>query len=217
MVASARSTANQNDKLVIQARIDDNDPLGEDYYKERRREAWQVIRGPRRRLSELWNEMAVGEYDIFTMCADDVRFRTRGWDDEVRAAFARWPDRIGMVYGDDGVHGPRLATLSFVSKQWIDAVGFYLPDTMTGDFVDNWLHGLAASIDRVTYLPQVYIEHLHPVVGKAQMDDTYAYRLTGEGPRMAQDAWNDVLRSGMPGEAIRKLKGAMSAPSQPEE
>ena len=204
MVKSARRTANHS--VRVMARLDGDDPELSRYHSIEHSTV-----GDRVSLPHAWNEIAdTRDYDILMMCADDLRFRTTGWDDEVVKTFEQWPDRIGLVYADDGVHGPRLATHSFVSRQWIEAVGFYLPEQLTGDFVDNWLHGLAQSINRITYLPRVYIEHLHPVVGKAQMDDTYAYRLTGEGPRMAQDAWKGVLGSGVPEEARRKLREAIS-------
>jgi hypothetical protein len=203
MVKSVQRTANHPELVRIVARLDADDP-------ELGRYANGLV-GERVSLPLAWNELADGQkYDILMMCADDLRFRTTGWDDEVVRAFEQWPDRIGLVYTDDGIHGRNLATHSFVSRQWIEAVGFYLPKQLTGDFVDNWLHRLAASIGRVTYLPRVYIEHLHPIVGKAQMDDTYAYRLTGEGPRMAQDAWKGLVGSGAPEKALRRLRGAIS-------
>jgi hypothetical protein len=206
MVKSARRTANQPEKLSIVARIDHDDKYRPGYL---RGVAWTVMQGQRKRLPVLWNELADLKYDILMMCADDLNFRTTGWDDDVRSVFEQWPDRIGMVYADDGLHGQKLATHSFVSKEFINAVGFYLPDNLHGDFVDNWLMTLATSIGRAAYLPRTYIEHLHPLVGKAELDDTYAYRLTGDGPKLAQEAWADVLNSNMIPDAIKKLKEAM--------
>lgn len=211
MVHTARATASNNEHLAIVARVDRDDPQRGGYFWER---GYSVIQGKRERLPVLWNEI-VSEYryDIVMMAADDIRFRTTGWDDEVRFAFKQWPDGIGLAYPDDGIHGQRLATHSFVSRQFVDTVGFYLPATLTGDFVDNWLHTLARVVGREAYLPRVYIEHLHPIVGKAQMDDTYNYRLTGNGPAKAQKAWKEVIESGLPIRAIEKLKGAISAAS----
>lgn len=208
MVRSARLTANQSDQLSIVARIDRDDPKRKEYSTER---GYTVMQGKRVRLPQAWNEIASTQrYDILMMCADDLVFRTTGWDDDVRAAFEQWPDRVGMVYADDGLHGQRLATHSFVSKEWIDAVGYYLPESLYGDFVDNFLHTLANSIGRTIYLPRVYIEHLHPLIRKAEMDDTYAYRLTGKGPQMAQDAWKRILVNDTIPNAVEALKGAMS-------
>lgn len=208
MVRSARHTASQNDKLAIVGRIDRDDPKRREYTSS---VGYQIIQGKRVRLPQAWNEIAERHrYDILMMCADDLVFRTTGWDDEVRAVFEHWPDRIGMVYADDGYQGAKMSTHSFVSKEWVNAVGYYLPDSLHGDFVDNFLASLAKSIDRAIYLPRVFIEHHHPFARKAEMDDTYAYRLTGEGPQMAQDAWNEVLANDTIPKAVEALKGAMS-------
>lgn len=208
MVHSARRTANQPELLSITARIDLDDPHRTDYTGLR---GCNIIQGERVRLPQAWNQIVERRhFDIVMMCADDLLFRTTGWDDDVRSVFEIWPDRIGMVYADDGIHGQRLATHSFISKEWVDAVGYYLPDSLHGDFVDNFLHTLANGVGRVAYLPRVYIEHLHPLVHKAAMDDTYDYRLTGEGPAQAQAAWKKLLDSPEIPAAIERLKGAMS-------
>jgi len=191
---------------MIVGRVDRDDPTRRGYFTERGFVTWQ---GVRKNLPQIWNEIVgMTRYDIVMMCADDLRFRTTNWDDEVRAVFDHWPDRIGMVYTDDGIHGQALATHSFVSKEFIEAVGYYLPPNLTGDFVDNWLHLLSSEIGRAIYLPRVYIEHLHPLVGKAEMDDTYSYRLVGEGPAKAQAAWDMVLASGEIDRAVEKLREA---------
>ena len=208
MVKSARLTANQSDQLSIVARVDHDDPRRRDYITHSA--AYTLLQGKRVRLPVAWNEIAErSRYDILMMCADDLRFRTIGWDDDVREVFEQWPDRIGLVYADDGLHDGKLATHPFVSREWIKTVGYYLPSILHGDFVDNWLHFLAAEIGRVVYLPRVYIEHMHPFAGKAPMDDTYNYRLSGSGPTKAQAAWNEVMASGAIQEALAKLKGAI--------
>ena len=208
MARSARATASKSEDLMIVGRVDRDDPKRRGYFTERGFVTWQ---GKRKKLPQIWNEIVeMARFDIVMMCADDLRFRTTRWDDEVRAVFEQWPDRIGMVYTDDGIHGQKLATHSFVSKEFIQAVGYYLPPNLTGDFVDNWLHTLAVSIGRAAYLPRVYIEHLHPIVGKAPMDDTYGYRLTGDGPPKAQEEWKKVLASGEIEKAIGKLRKATS-------
>jgi hypothetical protein len=122
-------------------------------------------------------------------------------------AFEQWPDKIGLVYADDGIHGEKGATHAFVSRQWVEAVGYYLPEILTGDFVDNWLLTLAINIERVQYLPRTYIEHRHPMANKGQWDDTYRYRWDYRDA--AGELWQEVLRSGDVQVAINKLKGAM--------
>ena len=208
MVHSARRTANHPEMLRIIARIDHDDKYRGGYLTER---GYTLRQGDRVALPVAWNELAAeNNYDILMMCADDLRFRTVGWDDDVVRAFEQWPDGIGLVYADDGIHGKKAATHSFVTKKWIDAVGYYLPPTLTGDFVDNWLMILAASVGRIAYLDRTYIEHRHPIANKASWDDTYTYRQSPSGRAKAGEAWEAVLDSGEVGAAVEKLRGVMS-------
>lgn len=206
MVRSARKTASHPEHLRITARIDRDDPYKGGYFTER---GFNVVQGDRVPLPVAWNELAntAPAYDILMMCADDLRFRTTGWDNDVVKAFEQWPDRIGLVYADDGIHGEKGATHAFVSRQFVEAVGYYLPSSLTGDFVDNWLLTLAINIERVQYLPRTYIEHRHPMAGKSEWDDTYRYRW--DHRQEAGALWQEVLKSGEVYRAVEKLKGAL--------
>ena len=73
-----------------------------------------VVTGSRIVMSDMWNRcLDKASADIVMQCADDIVFRTPGWDDQVCAAFAGYPDRIALVYGNDLIHGKALATHSF--------------------------------------------------------------------------------------------------------
>ena len=161
MLASAKDTATGPFEVV--AWLDEDDPERDRYPQD------PLVRygsGPREYVdgvlctSYLWTrtwELATG--DIAMMCADDSLFRTPGWDVAVEAEFARVPDRIAMVYTDvgDERHEP---WNPFVSREWIEAVGYFTPPGWPGWFSDTWVWALAAAIDRAVYLPDVLIEHL---------------------------------------------------------
>lgn len=118
--------------------------------------------------SDLWNralELATG--DILMMGADDITFRTRGWDVLVEQAFAEVPDRIVLVYPWDGTR--RKAPVNpCLSRRWVDAVGF-TPPGWPGWMADEWIWAIAAELRRVVFLPDAKV--LHPQ--KRQGDDTY--------------------------------------------
>lgn len=131
-----------------------------------------VSRG-RRNLSELFDlchKEAAGS--IFMSCDDDVVFRTKGWDTKVKEAFAKVPDKIALVYGNDGsgedkTHAPH----PFIHQNWVDAVGRYLPPYFRGDFCDTWLNDLADGIGRKVRIDATF-EHLHPAFNKGVTDNT---------------------------------------------
>lgn len=143
------------------------------------------------KLSAMWNyaydRLATG--DIVMQCADDVRFRTRGWDAHVRAEFERRADKLVLVFCADGIQNGRLATLGFVHRRWIELSGFWLPPYFVGDYCDTWVDFVAQQLGRRVYLPKVYIEHLHYLVGKSELDATYRARLERERRENPRDLY----------------------------
>ena len=137
-----------------------------------------VVTGSRIVMSDMWNRcLDKASADIVMQCADDIVFRTPGWDDQVCAAFAEYPDRIALVYGNDLIHGKALATHSFAHRRWTDATGYFTPPWFSCDFSDAWLYDVAKAIGRLHYLPDVITEHLHPVAGKSEWDLSHQERL----------------------------------------
>jgi len=173
-VESARATADGPVQALV--RVDDDDPHLEDYENI---DDVDLMVGSRVTLGRAFDEAAQHAVRrgarIIMMCGDDIRFRTPGWDRLVAAALDAWPDRIGLVYGRDGIHDEKLATHGFVSDRWIRTIGF-VPHQILGNCADTWLHTIASRIGRLQYLPDVHTEHLHPRVGKALIDDTYRER-----------------------------------------
>lgn len=110
-----------------------------------------------------------GAFDIYGFVGDDVRFRTKGWDDDIRDAL-RYP---GIAYADDGIQGENLATHWFVSGSIIKAVQkIALPPTKHF-YLDNAWTDLGKELGCLRYLPDVKIEHLHFTANKSKMDATY--------------------------------------------
>jgi hypothetical protein len=101
---------------------------------------------------------------------DDHRPRTKGWDRAYLDALAARP---GIVYGNDLFQGERLPTQCAMSTQVVRALGHMAPPALTHLYVDNYWRDLGKAADCLTYLPDVIVEHVHPVAGKAQMDEGY--------------------------------------------
>lgn len=179
--------------------------------------------------SDLWNvawQEASGA--IAHMGADDLVYRTRGWDRSVERAFMRWyPDRIGMVYGNDlnpvsdvPFHGQRaseqvdgryvFAANPFVSRAWIQAAGFFTPPFYKSWEADTWIYQLADGISRAVYLHNVVIEHLHPMAGKAPMDATYERGAWGK-PLLRRKGWAVTKSPEMRALRARQVRDLTSA------
>lgn len=187
MWRSALDTADDPLSLQLVLYLDDDDPTLPGY------RTWlntsdasriKAVTGPRIVLSETWNRCwAVCDGEIGWHGNDDIRFRTDGWDNLVRQAFADVPDRIVLVHGRDGAHDARMATHGFLHHRWTETVGYFVPPHFSSDYNDQWLSEIADRLGRRRFLPEVYTEHLHPAIPgldgrpKGPLDQTHRERL----------------------------------------
>lgn len=204
MCQSALFWADRRDDIEIVLRQDEDSPYLLDSGDD-----WLVpLIGPRHPLSSLWNDCAdAASGDILMQCADDIRFRTPGWDTLVIEAFDQYPDRIAYIYGRDGIADQRMATHGFMHRRWYETLGYFTWPHFTSDYGDLWNHTIAQRLDRLHYLPDLFTEHLHPSVGKGEWDLTHQERVerdkTDENWRRWDDAQPDL------DEAVQKLFGQM--------
>ncbi len=207
MVRSALATA--AGKFQVCVWLDDDDPTAHQYHYDRDVDI-RFGKGPRPYVagslctSGLWNNawsLATG--DIACLAADDIIFRTPGWDVKVEAAFEAVPDRILMVYADDGTK--RKAPVNpFVHRRWIDAVGSFTPTDFEGWYADQWIWQLAAELGRVTFLDDVRIQHLQ----RRGSDQTYR---DGEAAREAVGGWPGMRERFYSPEMVSRREGQLRA------
>jgi hypothetical protein len=100
---------------------------------------------------------------------DDHLARTPGWDTRILEAL-RTP---GIAYGDDGFQHGDLPTAPFMSAEIVLALGWYALPACRHLFVDNAWRDVGEQTGCLRYLPDVLIEHAHPLAGKAEWDDGY--------------------------------------------
>lgn len=142
---------------------------------------WEVR--PRMRLGGTLNYWAVSPeaapYSILGFLGDDHLPATPAWDSHVEAAVDSMGG-IGVVYGNDLLQGANLPTAVAISSNIIHTLGYYVPIGQTHLYLDDYWKFLGQQIGRLRYLPDVVIEHLHPVAGKAEWDDRYREVNAGE-------------------------------------
>lgn len=97
---------------------------------------------------------------------DDHRPRTKGWDARYLQELQRL--RVGMVYGDDLLQSHRLPTQIAMTTDIVKALGWMCPPDLRHMYVDNWWLALGRAAGCIRYLPDVVVEHMHPVAGKAE-------------------------------------------------
>jgi hypothetical protein len=100
---------------------------------------------------------------------DDHRPRTKGWDAEYLDALHELG--TGIVYGNDLYQGEKVPTQCAMTADIIRALGYMCPPTLRHMYVDNFWLDLGSEADCLVYLPDVVVEHMHPVAGKADWDE----------------------------------------------
>jgi hypothetical protein len=103
---------------------------------------------------------------------DDHRPRTRGWDTAYMQELGRLG--TGLVYGNDLIQGQALPTQVAMTSDIVLATGHMVPPGIVHLWIDNAWLAIGNALGAITYLPDVVVEHQHPIAGKAAWDAGYA-------------------------------------------
>jgi hypothetical protein len=142
----------------------------------------------------------IARYDIVGFMGDDGMMRTKDWD---RIVCEKLKDKRGLIYGRDGHHDQRLCTHPFVSTACLLALGFVQPPELHHYYGDNYYQELFTALGRIEYVPELFIEHLHPDTGKVPNDASY--NLSREWWDRDSAAWSLYQRTRLP-EDIARLR-----------
>jgi hypothetical protein len=110
-------------------------------------------------------------YRMLASWGDDHRPRTAGWDRTIVDELERLGS--GFVYTNDLIQGENLPTACAMTSDVVEALGWMTPPGFQHLFVDNVWLTLGRTWGRITYLPDVVVEHCHPIAGTADWDDLY--------------------------------------------
>lgn len=155
--------------------LDDDDPQLQSYLDLASASSllYTVI-GPRLRMVGTLNAVAnraAPYYPHVGFLGDDHRPRTHGWDRRFCECLS---GGTGVVYGNDLLQGREMPTAVAMTSDIVTTLGYMAPPAMVHLCVDLVWRDWGEALDRITYLDDVVIEHLHPAAGKAAMDESYA-------------------------------------------
>lgn len=205
LVTSARETASNPVDLEFIFYVDDDDEVSAMVADDLGAVA---VRGQRIVLSEMWNRCwDEAKHDVAMHCGDDIVFRSPNWDLHVLHAFERFPDKIALVHGRDGYQDAALATHGFLHRRWVQTLGYFVPPHFSSDYNDLWLTEVADAVGRRVYIPEIYTEHMHPVVGKGVWDQTHQERLARHSRDNVDQLYRDLLNRRM--RDVEKLTDAI--------
>lgn len=135
---------------------------------------------------------------------DDHMPRTVGWDAAYLDALREMG--TGVVYGNDLLQGERLPTQVAMTTNIVQSLGWMTPPGLAHLFLDNWWLDLGRAAGCIRYLPDVIVEHRHPVAGKAAWDDGYARVNDGSMYQRDGQAYADFVSSGGFATAVEKVR-----------
>ena len=129
----------------------------------------------RKRLCGTLNQAAIKNapnYRFLAFLGDDHRPRpaAQPWDERIRICLSGGP---GIVYGNDLLQGEAMATAVAMTSDIVQTLGYMAPDCLVHLCLDLVWIEWGKGMQRITYLDDMVIEHLHPAAGKAEVDAGY--------------------------------------------
>lgn len=161
LCTSINTTAKNKDKVEILAYLDQDDlDTNEEEFKDI--DNLRFFRGPRVWMSHAQNFLyCQSKGEIIMACADDFVFRTHSWDEIIWQEFAKYEDRIILIFGNDlGIHAGKLPTHFFLHRNIPEILGTWVMQGRASLW-DLWAFDVFSQIKRVLYLRDVEIEHLN--------------------------------------------------------
>lgn len=148
----------------------------------------------------------IGDATVIGMLGDDVRSRTQAWD----ATLSKWLEsRPGIAWGDDLNQSYRKPSHWWISRPIVDEFGM-APSMLRHLYVDDYWLVMGQGARCLRFFPDIVMEHLHPDVGKAPVDETYLRASHPTSPnatldRQAFEAWRGSPEQTAAAERLRQI------------
>ena len=139
---------------------------------------------------------------------DDHRPRTPGWDQSYLDALRAMGS--GLVYGNDLFQGPEMPTQVAFTTDIARALGYMSPPELDHLCVDLVWREWGKDLGRLCYLPDVIVEHMHYLAGKAKNDKQYRAVNSSLMGRHDAAAYKSYMEEGRFAEDIEKLRRMLS-------
>lgn len=143
-------------------------------------------------------------YEVCGFQGDDHLPRTNRWDSILRDALT---DPPAIAYGNDLMQGVLLPTAVFMTSDIVRTLGYMAPPGLAHLHPDTVWLDWGKKLERITYLPEVIIEHMHPQAGKANWDEGHIRVNSGEQWEHDEAAYQKYKSSGHMEVDIEKLRG----------
>jgi len=190
--------------------FDLDDPRLKEYQDVEIPDNWAVHVNGSRNIGEMMNQFVKTFPDaaFYGFLADDCLPRTPGWDKALIEAAGDW----GIAYPNDLFQGEKLCTFPCCGGRLVRELGWWALPGLRHLFIDDALMTVGKRIGRLTYLPDVVLEHLHFGNGKAPMDETYVKTSHAEDEAVFQAWKNDPATAA----CLAKVRAKMEKDEAPK-
>ncbi|WP_405747814.1 hypothetical protein [Streptomyces canus] len=166
----------------------------------------------RKRLVGTLNQAAVknaGDYRFLAFMGDDHRPRPadQPWDERIRICLS---GGSGIVYGNDLLQGEKMATAVAMTSDIVETLGVMVPDCLVHLCADLVWMEWGKAMQRITYLPDMVIEHMHPAAQKAELDSVYEECNSPQQVASDSEAYHTYMRGEFKADAD-KLRALVAA------
>lgn len=150
---------------------------------------------------------AADSWQYLAFMGDDHLPRTKGWAQAYAAQLAGMG--TGIVSCPDGLRADDLPTQWAMTADIVRALGKMVPPAVDHLYCDNAIRDLGVLAECGAWLPELLIEHMHPLAGKADPDDGYVKVNSAERYRLDREAYLEWRHAGLRQDALKimKLKG----------
>lgn len=173
LVETFRATCTADTELIFSIDSDDPDrPAYLDAIQAAGAATVDIAIGDNHTMAEALNRVAAGVTTFAVgFMGDDHRPRSAGWDAAYLDALRELG--TGIVYGDDLLQRERIPTQVAMTTDIVRTLGWMTPPGLRHLYLDNFWRDLGLAAGCLRYLPDVVVEHVHPVAAKAAWDDGY--------------------------------------------
>jgi hypothetical protein len=204
MIESFQKTASNDTRLFVY--VDEQDPTVEEYRQVLKGVDHEI--GPHKFMCHVLNYGAIVKFpglDYYHEANDDHVFRTHHWNTLMQGAIKAnggW----GIAYGLTD----NLPTAIMVSGNIVRELGYWFPPAFQHHSCDLYIRDLVQEAGLGCYVPEVNIEHMHVVWGKAENDDNYRWVYSKEQQFIGESAYQEWVDTNKESD-IASLRKAMKA------
>lgn len=124
----------------------------------------------------MWNRLAKEAYDVtdvklFMLASDDIIFSTPRWDEALLDHYEKLENKIHVYHLQDS-RDPDGTPHPIVTREYIGAMGYFLPPLFMHWYVDSWTVSIAKANNCFTHLKDYELIHDKPS-DRGEADQTH--------------------------------------------